>query len=308
MRSPRLSERAVTRLLLLSLIANTGIVVTGGAVRLTGSGLGCPDWPKCTDSSYVPRGETTGHTLVEFGNRTLTFVLTLAVLAAFLGALSSRRRPLVKLAGLALAGVPAQAVVGGITVRTHLNPYWVAGHFLLSIAVIAVCVLAWWRSRLPDTAPVPVVGPLRTLGWLMTGAAALVIVLGTLVTGSGPHAGDRRARRTGFDPAAISQLHADAVMLLVGLTVATLVAFHAGRVPARVRRAAWALFGVELSQAAIGYTQYFPHLPVVLVGLHLLGACLVWIATLRVLLLQYDRPAASEPVPSNRSNLVGLAT
>jgi cytochrome c oxidase assembly protein subunit 15 len=130
----------------------------------------------------------------------------------------------------------------------------------------------------------------------MTGAAALVIVLGTLVTGSGPHAGDRAARRTGFDPAAISQLHADAVMLLVGLTVATLVAFHAaGSVPERVRRAAWVLFGVELSQAAIGYTQYFTHLPVVLVGLHLLGACLVWIATLRVLLAQYDRPAVEVP-------------
>jgi heme a synthase len=294
-RLPRLSERAVTRLFLLSLIANTGIVVTGGAVRLTGSGLGCPDWPKCTDSSYVPRGETTGHTLVEFGNRTLAFVVGLVALVTFVVALRSGRRALGWLTGGVLAGVPAQAVVGGITVRTHLNPYWVAGHFLLSIAVIAVCVLAWWRSRLPDTAPVPVVGPLRALGWLMTGAAALVIVLGTLVTGSGPHAGDRRARRTGFDPAAISQLHADAVMLLVGLTVATLVAFHAGRVPERVRRAAWVLFGVELSQAAIGYTQYFTHLPVVLVGLHLLGACLVWIAVLRLLLVQYDRPAVEVP-------------
>jgi len=197
-----------------------------------------------------------------------------------------RRRPLVRLATAAFLGIPAQAVLGGITVLTGLNPWTVAAHFLLSTAIVGVTVTLWWRASHPcDGPPRPVVRPeLLLLGRLLAGVTAAVLALGTVVTGSGPHAGDAAAARTGFDPATVGQLHADAVMLLVGLTLATMLALRATGAPAPVCRSAVLLLGVELAQAGIGYLQYFTGLPVLLVGAHLLGAQLVWITAVATLL------------------------
>jgi heme a synthase len=293
---PPTSAIQVRRLAVASVVANTLIVVTGGAVRLTDSGLGCPTVPRCIDSSYVPTSATAGHGLIEFGNRMLTFILTAVVLAALVGAIRHRprRRPLIALAAAVALGIPTQAVLGAITVLTGLNPWTVAAHFLLSMVILAVAVTLWWRSReATDEPAAPVVRPeMLALGWTLTGVTAAVLAFGTVVTGSGPHAGDAAAARTGLDLENIAQLHADAVMLLIGLTVATLIGLRATGAPADVRRAAGILLTVELAQGLLGFLQYFTGLPALLVGAHLLGACLVWLAALRLLLTMRVRPAA----------------
>jgi heme a synthase len=301
---PRPSAPLVRRLAVASVVANSAIVVTGGVVRLTGSGLGCPTWPSCTDESYTPTAEYAEHGAIEFGNRMLTFAVGLVALATLLAVLRHGRRSLVPLAVAAFLGIPAQAGLGGITVLTGLNPWTVAAHFLVSMAIVAVTVVLAWRAARPaDGPPRPLVGP--ELTWLirvLVGVVAVVLVLGTVVTASGPHAGDEAAARTGFDPETVSQLHADAVMLLVGLTVAAVLWLRAAGAPAEVRRAAAVLLAVELAQGLIGFVQYFTGLPVVLVGVHLLGACLVWIAALRLLLStstrEVEAPGPPEPAAS----------
>lgn len=280
------SPRVLTGLAIASIVANCGIVVTGGAVRLTSSGLGCPTWPSCTDSSLTPTRQVAAHGLIEFTNRQLTFVLGAIALATLIAAVVQRRQ--VTLAALALAIIPVQAIIGGISVLTDLNPWVVALHFLTSMAAIAVTVLLWWRVR---EAPVPApVGPAAAaLARLVVVVVAAVLVLGTIVTGSGPHAGDRNSsghvHRTGLDVRAMAQLHADLVMLLIGLSIGLLALLYAVHAPARVRAAAWWLVGAELAQGAIGYAQYFLKVPAALVGVHMLGACLVWIAALRTALM-----------------------
>jgi heme a synthase len=288
----RPSPRTVRRLALASVVANSGIVVTGGAVRLTASGLGCPTWPRCTEDSYTPTAEMASHGLIEFGNRLLTFVLGLVVLAVLVAVWRQRPvRPGMRLlATLGFLGIPAQAVLGGITVLTGLNPYTVMAHFLLSMVLIGLAVTLHHRAGEGDLPPRTVVpAGIRRLTEGLLAVTAATLVLGTVVTGSGPHSGDPAAGRTGFDPATVSQLHADSVMLLVGLTVALYVALRAMRADAGLVRATGILLVVELSQGLIGYVQYFTGLPVLLVGMHLLGACLVLIAAVRVVLATRDR-------------------
>jgi cytochrome c oxidase assembly protein subunit 15 len=274
------------RLALASVIANVGIVVTGGAVRLSGSGLGCPTWPRCDGSSYVTTAAMGYHGEIEFTNRTLTSVVgvlaALCVVAAWAQPRrSGARRGQLIWSTLVLASIPAQAGLGGVTVLTNLNPWFVASHFLLSAVVIAAAYQLWVRTR-PSVAIDAVSRPLRGLAWSIVAATAAVLVVGTIVTGSGPHAGDEHAKRTGLDPATIAQLHTDLVMLLIGLSVAAWLALKAVRM-SNAARAAALLVIVECSQALIGFVQYFTHLPVVLVGVHMLGACLVWLAALNLL-------------------------
>lgn len=294
----RPSVRTVRRLALASLLANAGIVVTGGAVRLTSSGLGCPSWPRCTPSSYVPTEQLAGHGFIEFGNRMLTFALTAVVVATLVAAFRQQpRRPaLIRLAGLLALGIPAQAVLGGITVRTGLNPWTVMAHFLLSMLLIGFAVTLHVRAGEGDAAPRPLApAALRRLAVGVLAVLAVVLVMGTVVTGSGPHSGDASAARTGFNAASVSQLHADLVMLLIGLSLALWVGLRAVGAPSR---AAGVLVLAELSQAAVGWAQYFTHLPVVIVGVHLVGACVVLIAACRVVLSLRERPpAASVAVP-----------
>ncbi|HEX8303380.1 MAG TPA: COX15/CtaA family protein [Jatrophihabitans sp.] len=303
------------RLALASVIANVVIVVTGGAVRLTGSGLGCPTWPSCTEASLTPTREYAVHGIIEFANRQLTFVLVAVVLATLVVAVLARRQ--IRLAALVAASIPAQAVLGGITVLTHLNPWTVAAHFLLSMLIIAAAFALWWRLREPpaalgDNHTVGVdegraaagggrraaEGSLRATAWTILALTAAVLAIGTVVTGSGPHAGDEGAatRRIAFDPGSVSQLHADVVMLLIGVSLGFAVLARAAGAPDRLRRAAWLLLAVELAQGLIGYVQYFTHVPAVLVGFHMLGACLVWLAALAVLAHALRRPAAVDAV------------
>jgi cytochrome c oxidase assembly protein subunit 15 len=273
-----------------TVVANIGLVVTGGAVRLTGSGLGCPTWPRCTDRSFRPHGELDLHQAIEFGNRMLTFVLVAIAVATFVVAWRTGRRDLRTLALIVALGIPAQAVIGGITVLTDLNPWVVSFHLLCSLAIIGVAV----RLLLTVDAPLPpaTTGPVVWLAWCVFGSAWAVLYVGTVVTGSGPHAGDIDTERNGISPLQVSQLHADLVFLFVGLTVGLLFALLATGAGPVARRAVAVLLGVELAQGAVGFVQYFTDLPELLVGFHMLGAavisaCVTWV------LLRVRHPAAA---------------
>ena len=287
------------RLALASVVGNSAIVVTGGAVRLTASGLGCPTWPRCTATSYTPPAEYAVHGVIEFGNRLLTFVLV-AVVAACLVAVCRQRpaRPgMRRLALLVLLGIPAQALLGGVTVLTGLNPWTVMGHLLVSMALIALAVVLHQRAREGDLPARPLVAaPLRHLATGLLVLVAGTLVAGTVVTGSGPHSGDPAAGRTGLDPAAMSQLHADLVFLLVGVTVAFWVALRATGGPSRPMGV---LLVVELAQGLVGFVQYWTDLPVLIVGLHLVGACLVLVTAVQAVLALRDRgPLGAVPGPA----------
>jgi cytochrome c oxidase assembly protein subunit 15 len=280
LRSPSLLRRAAY----LSLGLNVLLVVTGGAVRLTGSGLGCPTWPRCVASSYTPTAALGYHGVIEETNRALgasVGIVTAVVLVLALIQVRRDRRQ-VGWAAAVFAGIPLQAVLGGITVLTHLNPWVVACHFLASMVVIFAAYRLCLAVKEPGGTVEPLVGaPLRGLNQVLLAVTVAVIVVGTVVTGSGPHAGDEHARRTGLDPGMIAQLHADLVMLLIGLSLAWYFALRAVGAPDRARRAAVVLVGIELAQGVIGFVQYFTHLPILLVGAHLAGACAVWLAALR---------------------------
>jgi cytochrome c oxidase assembly protein subunit 15 len=274
---------------LANIVAQAGIVVTGGVVRLTGSGLGCPTWPQCAPGSYVPTAHQAQgyHKYIEFSNRTLTFVVLLTVAAAMIMAWRQvpRRRPLVLLAAAGVLGVVAQAVLGGITVLTGLNPYTVSAHFLLSMALIAAAVALYERGNEPGDGPATSLVRSEVV-WLSRGVlvlAGLVLVLGTVVTGSGPHSGDAvTPARFGLDPRTMSWLHADVVLLFIGTTLTLLVALRLTDGPLAARRRVLVLIAVSLGQGFIGYLQYFTGLPEAIVAVHLLGATLVWISTLRI--------------------------
>ena len=269
-------------ILYLLLILQAGLVITGGAVRITGSGLGCPTWPECTPGSYVPvAGQAEGafHAWVEFGNRLLTFVLFFAAIAAIIYAFRKARKDLLWRAALQLLGILGQGVLGGITVLTDLNPLAVASHFILSIFLIAGAASMVERGRTPLVSIRPTEIKLRVLVTAQVALTFVVIVLGTLVTGSGPHAGDAQAPRLDIDSRAISWLHADAVIALLGVSLALCVLPNLS--PLTKKRIKY-FFGFTLAQALVGYIQYVQGLPELLVILHLLGSTLVWIATWRI--------------------------
>jgi len=293
----RTVSTATRRVFLAVVVAQVGIVITGGLVRVTGSGLGCPSWPECAPGTYVPvRAQAEGyHQYVEFGNRALAFVVTAVIVASVVAALRHRprRRPLVLLAGFQLIGVVAQAVLGGITVLTGLHPATVAAHFLVSMALISAAVTLYERGGEGDGAAVPLVRQeIRLLGVGLAVVTAAVVTLGTVVTGSGPHSGDDAASRFGLDPRTVAWIHADLVWLLVGLALAMALALRLTDAPRPARRRAHLLLLVLLGQGAVGYVQYATDLPVPLVTLHLLGACLVVVTVTRVLLGLRVRPTA----------------
>ena len=264
------------------LTLQAGLVLTGGAVRLTGSGLGCPTWPECTTGSYTPvphQAEGQLHAWIEFGNRLLTFALFAAAIAVLAHVLFTRRRDLRILALGQLLGILGQGVLGGITVLTNLHPLPVAGHLLLSIILIAGAASIYDRRESPITRLAPQEKLIANLSLIHIFLTFIVIVLGTLVTGSGPHAGDLKARRFGFDIRTVAWIHADAVIALLGLTLALYIATRTNPVHRR-RIAIFAI--IALSQGAIGYIQYFTGIPEIIVAAHLLGATLVWIAAWRI--------------------------
>jgi len=302
------------RIFVAVVVAQSAIVVTGGLVRLTGSGLGCPTYPECVPGSYIPvREQAEGiHSYIEFGNRLLTFVLTAVVVAAVVAAWRHRprRQDLIVLARLQLVGVVAQAALGGVTVLTGLHPATVAAHFLLSMVLIAGAVVLLDVSGGVQATP-PVRPEIRWVGSVLLGVTGLVLMMGTVVTGSGPHSGDaEQPARFGFDPQTVSWLHADLVFLFVGLAVAMVLALRLTDAPVRTSRRAGALLAVILVQGAVGYVQYFTDLPEALVALHLVGACLVVITVVRLQLALGSAPvqrdlaaelagAASSALPSS---------
>lgn len=273
-------RRTVERWAWASVVANTLIVLTGGLVRLTGSGLGCPTWPRCTAESFVPHRELGMHGVIEFGNRMFTYVLvavavgTLIAVWRWSGTSTTARRIAVVLA----LGIPFQGVIGGITVLTNLNPWIVAFHMLLSMGLIAGSVLLVVQVRGAAGTSVPARSVALTR---ITFAVLLVVVyLGTIVTGSGPHAGDADSPRNGLDPQVMSHVHAAGVYVLVGLTLVTFVALRG----TTAGRFALLLLAVELLQGTIGFLQYFSDLPVALVAAHLVGAAILVAAGTRLVL------------------------
>ena len=272
------------RVLWANLIAQIGIVVTGGAVRLSGSGLGCSTWPQCEPGRFTPvlEGATSWHPYIEFGNRTLTGVLALLALATAWVIWPRRDRAMsFRLLGLVpLVGVAIQALVGGMTVLFDLHPGLVAGHFGISMALVAASTALLTRHAETDGERVVVVGPpARRLTTALVPLAVVVLVLGVLTTGSGPHSGDADVGyRFALDPALVARVHAGSVWLYVAGVVALVVAVHRGVATAAARSAALLLLAVTALQGLIGYVQYFTGLPELLVGAHMLGACLLVVA------------------------------
>ena len=264
------------------LTLQAGLVLTGGAVRITGSGLGCPTWPECTPGSYTPvphQAEGQLHAWIEFGNRLLTFALVAVALAVLINVLYRQRRDLRSLALGQVLGIFGQGILGGITVLTDLHPLPVAGHLLLSIILIAGAASLYSRREYSARPRTDLDNLTKRVSVLHIGLTFAVIVLGTIVTGSGPHAGDEKAQRFGFDIRTVSWLHADAVIALIGLTAAYYILV---RNDPKLLRRVQVFLAVALAQGAIGYIQYFTGIPEILVAAHLLGATLVWITAWRI--------------------------
>lgn len=265
----------------LLLFLQAALVVTGGAVRLTGSGLGCPTWPECTPGSYTPvphQAEPQLNVWIEFGNRLLTFVLIIASAAVIIAVLQSKRKDLRGLAIGQFLGIFGQGILGGITVLTDLNPIPVAGHLLLSIILIAGATSLYSRRYTPVVFVKPA-SLTSKISWVHIVTSFVVIILGTIVTGSGPHAGDAQAKRFDFDIRTVAWLHADVVIFLLGVTFAFYVAQGTSD---HSKRAIMFFAAIALAQGGIGYVQYFTGIPEILVAAHLLGATLVWIAAWRI--------------------------
>ena len=284
----RLSPRAYRRVTLVALVLLSAIIVSGGAVRVTGSGLGCPDWPTCADGKLAPQlfEESAGHATIEYVNRLVTGLVSAVVIVAVLGSLARvpRRRDLTWLSCGLVAGVLGQIVLGGITVLTDLHPVAVQSHFLLSLVIVACAVTLHWRAgREPDgagaAAPVPRV--VRDLSRLTIGLLLAAILAGTVLTGTGPHGGDPEAQRFALDPREVAQVHGVLVELFTAALLLTLVMGWRRGVPLLALRRGTVAVGVAIAQSALGYTQYFTGVPALLVGLHIFGATAVWIAVLR---------------------------
>ncbi|MBT2524952.1 COX15/CtaA family protein [Streptomyces sp. ISL-99] len=303
------TPRTLRRAALSAVVMTVLIIVTGGAVRLTGSGLGCDTWPKCTDDSLFATPEQGIHGAIEFGNRMLTYVLSAAVGWAIIAARSTKpwRRGLTRLGWAQFWIVMGNAVIGGITVWAGLNPWTVAGHFLLANALLTVAVITWQRTREGDTAPRPrVPRPVRKLSWAVVVTSGLLIALGTTVTGSGKHAGDSSdVPRMPWDWADAAHLHAAAAWVVCALAIAMWLVLRVVDAPDDTRARARDLLIVLLAQGGIGYVQFFTGVPEILVSAHMLGSSLMWIAVLRLALSLRERPLeASAPLPVESGSAV----
>lgn len=293
LRLPPISPKAYRRIAAVALVALCFIIVTGGAVRLTGSGLGCSDWPGCEDEQFVAAMEL--EPMVEFVNRVITGVVSLSIILAVLGSLARvpYRRDLVRWSLGLVLGVVGQIVLGAFTVANDLAPPFVMGHFLLSIVLVTNAVVLHHRAGEPDP-PTTVVDRFgdgtRTLVWALVPALALATVAGTVVTATGPHGGDETARRFGFEIETVARVHSLAVLVFLGVLLAVLHRLGTSRDGTGFHRAR-ELLAVSVAQAALGWTQYFTGVPVFLVGIHILGATLTWVACWRVVLAGRDRVA-----------------
>jgi cytochrome c oxidase assembly protein subunit 15 len=279
------ATRLLTPVARLLLALQALLVLTGGAVRVTGSGLGCPTWPECTVDSYTPvAGQAEGalHAWIEFGNRLLTFLLFFTAVAMVIVVIRAGRKDLRLLALSQIAGIFGQAILGGITVLTKLNPFSVASHFILSILLIAASHSLLIRSQARRIAT-PLRSPYLTIHTLLT---FIVIVAGTLVTGAGPHAGDSETPRLDIAVATVAAIHGYLVVLLILLTIAGIYKRFENFAD-DTQRYLTIFLAISLAQGVIGYAQYLLGVPEALVAAHLLGSAILWIAAWRVRLTQF---------------------
>ena len=302
-RLPRLSPRAYRRITLVALLAQVFITVSGAAVRLTGSGLGCSDWPTCEDNRVVAPLEY--HAMIEFVNRTVTGLVSIAVILAVLGSLVRvpRRRDLTMLSLGLVAGVIGQIILGGLTVLFELRPPFVIAHFAVSIVLIGNAFVLHERSKYAHSPALPVVPrPARRLGRLLVIVSAITLFTGTIVTGTGPHGGDENVHRLPYDIGDVARIHSLTVWAFLALTIITLFILRRSGAPVGVDRRAKVLVIAILVQGIIGYVQYFTSVPPALVLVHVLGSILVWLAVLSFDLSLVARPVESaevEPAPSS---------
>jgi heme a synthase len=315
------TPRSMRQIALAGVIADTVIMSTGAAVRLSSSGLGCPAWPRCSAADVVASknaGQTLLNTWIEFGNRLLNFPLVAITVIVFVAAWrfrpqGTRRRDLVWLAAIQPAGVFAQAAIGGIVVLTKLNPVAVSVHFLVSAAIVAAAVVLHVRCQggMGGREALPCAGgpggssprtetvrnDLRILSAILVGVTGLMLAAGTVVTGTGPLAGNAAAPRYKLPLEGVTQLHADIGWLMAGLAVALAVGLRMSGAPPRAVRAGWVVIASLGIQGTIGYIQYFAHLPAGLVWVHVTGSMLVWIAVLRLYFAMRDRGPLTRPSP-----------
>ena len=290
-RSTNIASKLLPALTGLLLFLQSALVITGGAVRVTGSGLGCPTWPECTPGSYTPvAGQAEGqlHAWIEFGNRLLTFALFFAAVATLIAIFRAGRRDLRLLGATQILGILGQGVLGGITVLTNLNPLAVGSHLLLSILLIAAATSLHSRRHHPYVRTSSSELHISRISLIHTALAFIAISIGTLVTGSGPHAGDIDAPRLNFAITTITRVHSASVWLLMIVSISFLLRKNLNFETKRWLRIFIAL---AICQGALGYIQYFLGVPEGLVALHLLGSVLVWIAAWRVRLSVVRKPA-----------------
>jgi heme a synthase len=298
----RLSPSAYRQITLVAAILLGIIIITGGAVRLTGSGLGCPDWPNCSPGSLTPHGQTDSHGWVEFVNRVFTGAVSIAVIVCVLGSLlrDPRRRDLIWLSIGLVAGVFAQAVLGGLTVLFDLRPEFVMSHFLLSLVLLTDAVVLYKRAGEADVkAELQVEPRVRLLGRVLVVLTAIVVVSGTVVTSTGPHGGDEEAKRFDLDLEWVARVHGTLVIVFLALVLVTLAVLRRTHAPEPVLARLGAVLIVACAQAAIGYIQYFNDIPALLVGFHIAGATALWAAVLWYYLGLFVRAAeATAPATS----------
>lgn len=305
-RLPRLSPTAYRRITLVAAILLAIIIVTGGAVRLTGSGLGCPDWPNCDPGHLTPRSAADVNAMVEFLNRLFTGSVSIAVGIAVIGAFlrAPRRRDLIWLSLGLVAGFFAQAVLGGLTVLFQLQPQFVMAHFLLSLVLLANAIVLHHRAGSDRRARLQVAPVVRQVATALLVAVSIVAVTGTVVTASGPHGGDAKAKRFSYSIPQVARVHGTTVMVFLGLVLLTYGLLRRTRASSADQRRLGLVLAVALAQAAIGYIQYFNGIPAILVGFHIAGATALFACVLSFWLnLARPDPTAGPLDPASQAAL-----
>ncbi|MBV9660984.1 MAG: COX15/CtaA family protein [Acidimicrobiales bacterium] len=308
-RIPTLSPAGFSRVTLFAVWALALTVISGAAVRLTGSGLGCPNWPNCTAASVAAPMHI--HAWIEFGNRLINAIVTVTSLGTVVAAWRRRprRRDLTILSVGLVVGLVVEIVMGAVVVYSKLAPGLVSVHFLLGMAFLALAVVLHHRAAIPDESHQrrPVVGLVQIkLAQLMLVALAVVASLGTVVTSTGPHGGDPKAPRFHLSLHAVAQLHGTAVEVFLGITLVNLwlLVRHGG--PAGVVREAQVMLAALALQAVVGYTQYLDGDPVALVAVHVAGASVLVIAALRFYMSLWSYAPAASAVPSTTAGALAV--
>jgi cytochrome c oxidase assembly protein subunit 15 len=317
--------KAYTRVALVAWLFQALIVFSGAAVRLTDAGLGCEDWPTCNDGELFPEWQV--HGLIEFGNRVISGFVAVSAVVALVGAYRRvpRRSDLIRYAWLIVAGTIAQVVLGGITVLLDLHPVVVSVHFLLSMALLVAAQLLWFHSRSEypaDDGAVPAGtesaedGGVSTLIKAQLGLATVVLLTGTVVTGTGPNGGDTRADRLSFDLETVARFHSASVWLLLATLVVLAIRLASRQARSADRRSTTAerfqlepftvvrwMLVVAVIQGGIGYTQFSLGVPPLLVELHIIGAVAVWTLALLLVMVSGAPPANGDANPGVRGGV-----